>query len=234
MAVWLTWALLIVVGAYFLGSTPTGYLAGRWLKGIDIRQHGSGSTGATNVLRTLGKGPGFTVLGIDVIKGALAIALTRWLYSLPSVAQTAPATTNIEAWVPWATVLAGLAVLIGHSRSIWLGFTGGKSVASSLGVLFALHWPTALIAIGAFILTVSIARIVSLGSIVGAIAVPVAVIIAQEPLPIVLFGVAAALYILTTHRSNIQRILSGKEPRLGKKNKEERPSESPPPKATTH
>ncbi|MGF6308054.1 acyl-phosphate glycerol 3-phosphate acyltransferase [Bradyrhizobium sp. i1.8.4] len=114
--------------AYLFGATPTGYLAGKLLKGIDIREHGSKSTGATNVLRTLGKWPALVVLLVDVLKGAGAIAFARWfypwLYTLPSVMP--PAALDLQTWVPWAVGLAGLAALLGHGRSIWLNFTGGQ------------------------------------------------------------------------------------------------------------
>lgn len=226
MVVWLAWGGLTLVLAYLLGSLPTGYLAGRWLKGIDIRKHGSGSTGATNVLRTLGKGPGFTVLGIDVLKGASSVILTRWFYTLPMVTESAPSSVALESWVPWITIFAALMTVIGHSRSVWLGFTGGKSVASALGLLIALHWPTALIALGVFALTISISRIVSLGSLLGALTVPVVLAVTQQPLPLVLFGIATAMYILATHRRNIQRILNGCEPRIGQKSQDVQSSAS--------
>src|SRR5580692_11165087 len=105
--------------AYLFGSLPTGYLAGKLLKGIDLREHGSKSTGATNVLRTLGKWPALGVLLLDVLKGGCAIVFARWFYpwfyKLPSV--TPPTALNLNIWVPWAVCLAGLAVLLGHSRS---------------------------------------------------------------------------------------------------------------------
>ncbi|MGB3496183.1 MAG: glycerol-3-phosphate 1-O-acyltransferase PlsY [Elainellaceae cyanobacterium] len=214
MAGWIGWSLLTLAAAYVLGATPTGYLAGRWLKGIDIREHGSGSTGATNVLRTLGKGPGIAVLVIDMLKGIAAIALAQWAAALPAMNTAVP---DAVAWGAWLTVLAGFAAILGHSRSVWLKFTGGKSVATSLGILIALHWPTALIAIAVFAMTVLISRMVSLGSMLGAIAVPVVMAIAQQPLPSILFGMVAALYILATHRRNIQRIFNGTESRLGAK-----------------
>src|SRR5947208_16218489 len=115
--------------AYLIGSTPTGYLAGKLLKGIDIREHGSKSIGATNVLRTLGKWPALVVLLVDVLKGVGAIFFVRWfcpwLYTGSFV--TPPAALDLKTWTPWAVCLAGFAVLLGHSRSIWLNFAGGKS-----------------------------------------------------------------------------------------------------------
>src|SRR5437660_2805961 len=157
--------------AYLFGSTPTGYLAGKLLKGIDIREHGSKSIGATNVLRTLGKWPALVVLLVDALKGAAAIVFARWfypwLYSLPSV--TPPTAPDLQTWMPWAVCLAGLAVLLGHGRSIWLSFAGGKSAATGLGVLLAMSWPVGLGAVTAFGLAVAVFRIVSLGSMLGAL-----------------------------------------------------------------
>src|ERR1700754_1315796 len=139
MAFWMASAIGLVI-AYLLGSTPTGYLAGKLLRGIDIREHGSRSTGATNVLRTLGKWPALLVLLVDVLKGVAAIVFARWFYSwlstIPSV--TPPTALDLQSFAPWAVCLAGLAALLGHGRSIWLNFTGGKSAATGLGVLLAL------------------------------------------------------------------------------------------------
>ncbi|WP_448572896.1 glycerol-3-phosphate acyltransferase, partial [Trichothermofontia sp.] len=138
--------------AYLLGSLPTGYLAGYLLQGIDIRTQGSGSTGATNVLRTLGKGPAIVVLMVDVLKGVAAIYLIPW-FTQSGVQQALGTMANNLTLpqvlpLPWWVVGAGLAALLGHSRSIWLGFSGGKSVATGLGVLLALAWPVGLGALG--------------------------------------------------------------------------------------
>ena len=198
--------------AYLLGSLPTGYLVARQLKGIDIREHGSGSTGATNVLRTLGKGPGLFVFLVDIGKGVAAILLARNIGPLLNTG------VNIGFdWVPVLTVLAGAMALVGHSRSVWLGFKGGKSVATGLGIIFALHWPTGLIAFGMFGLMLALFRIVSLGSIMGAIAVPVTMVAMGQPLAYEIFAALAAFYVVNRHRSNIQRLLAGTEPRIGQK-----------------
>src|SRR5438067_2186230 len=158
--------------AYLFGSTPTGYLAGKLLKGIDIREHGSRSTGATNVLRTLGKWPALVVLLVDVLKGAGAIVFARWyyswLYSIPSV--MALAVPDLSAVAPRAVCLVGLAALLGHARSIWLNFTGGKSAATGLGVLLAMSWPVGLGAAAVFAVVLAVSRIVSLSSMLAALA----------------------------------------------------------------
>src|SRR5215467_3683604 len=130
MDFWIASAVGLVI-AYLFGSTPTGYLAGKLLKGIDLREHGSKSTGATNVLRTLGKWPALVVLIVDVLKGAGAIIVARWLFTVLSAPP--PTAFDLQVRVPWVVSLAGLAVLLGHSRSIWLNFAGGKSAATGLG-----------------------------------------------------------------------------------------------------
>ncbi|MHC2251869.1 glycerol-3-phosphate acyltransferase PlsY [Bradyrhizobium embrapense] len=201
--------------AYLLGSVPAGYLAGKLLRGIDIREHGSRSTGATNVLRTLGKWPALAVLLVDVLKGAAAIGFARWFYpwiwTLPSV--TPP--TDLQTLLPWAVCLAGLAVLLGHSRSIWLSFTGGKSAAAGLGVLLALSWPVGLGTAAAFGVVLAVSRMVSLGSMLAALTAIALVCGMEQPLPYRLLVIAGGLYVIARHRANIQRLLAGTEPRLG-------------------
>lgn len=215
--IWFTLCGAVLLLAYLLGSTPTGYTAARLIKGIDIREHGSGSTGATNVLRTLGKGPGLLVLLIDMLKGVLAIALVRWLFIFAANRNLIPASVNLSSWLGWIVALAGLAAILGHSKSIWLGFTGGKSVATSLGVLLAMSWQIGLITLAVFGLVLALSRIVSLSSICGAIAVSILMLLMRQPLPYQLFAFAGGLYVILRHRSNIQRLLAGTEPRLGQK-----------------
>lgn len=198
--------LLLV--AYLLGSFPTGYLAAKILKGIDIRDQGSGSIGATNVLRTLGKGPAIVVLLVDALKGAAAIALARWAYTF----------FNPEGLpLDWLVVLVGIAAVVGHSLPVWLNFKGGKSVATSLGILLAMSWQVGLSTFGVFAVVVAISRIVSLSSIAGAISVSLLMILFKEPLPYLGFAIAAGIYVIWRHRSNIQRLLAGTEPQIGQK-----------------
>jgi acyl phosphate:glycerol-3-phosphate acyltransferase len=216
------WIASVAGLAYLLGSAPTGYLAGKLLRGIDIREHGSRSTGATNVLRTLGTWPAVAVLLVDVLKGVAAIVFARWYYpwfeTLPSVT---PATTpDLQTWAPWVVCLAGLAVLFGHSRSIWLNFTGGKSAAAGLGVLLAISWPVGLGTAAAFGVALAISRIVSLSSMLAALTAIALVCGLEQPLPYRLLVIAGGLYVIVLHRANIQRLLTGTEPRLGQRSPE--------------
>lgn len=211
--------------AYLLGSLPTGYLAVKLLGGIDIRAHGSGSTGATNVLRTLGKWPALVVLLVDVLKGAGAIVFARWFYpwfhTLPSV--TPPPAFDPQAWMPWVVCLVGLAALLGHGRSIWLGFTGGKSAATGLGVLLAISWPVGLGAVAVFGGVLAVSRIVSLGSMLAALTAIALVYGLAHPVPYQLLVIAGGGYVILRHRANIRRLLAGTEPRLGQGGPEPKP-----------
>lgn len=204
---------LLLVAAYLLGSLPTGYLIARWMKGIDIRQYGSGGTGATNVLRTVGKGPAIAVLMIDLLKGLLAVLLVGLAW--PQVLTLATAGSLVLDWQPWVTMLAGVLAVVGHSKSVWINFTGGKSAASGLGVLLGLAWPVGLGAAATFGLTLALSRIVSLSSMAAAIATVILLAATGQPLPYGVLGSLGALYVILRHRSNIDRLLAGTEPRLG-------------------
>jgi glycerol-3-phosphate acyltransferase PlsY len=217
MNAWLVLGL-VLLAAYVLGATPTGYWAGKLLKDIDIRQYGSKSTGATNVLRILGRGPAIAVLLIDIFKGVAAIALTRYVYSLPNIAALPlPNGLPLGTWLPWAVMLSGLVAIVAHSKSMWIGFKGGKSAATALGVLFALSWQVGLGVAAAFLLMLALFRIVSLGSIAGAISASLWMIALRQPLPYLLLAIAGGIYVLITHRANIQRLLAGTEPKVGQK-----------------
>src|ERR1700760_4857467 len=221
MMFWIA-CLIGLVSAYLFGSVPTGYLAGKVLRGIDIREHGSKSTGATNVLRTLGKWPALVVLLIDIAKGAAAILFALWfypwLYASPSV--TPPAVPDLQTLLPWAVCLAGLAALLGHGRSIWLNFSGGKSAATGLGILLAISWPAGLGAAAVFCVTLAISRIVSLGSMLAALTAIALVCGLDQPWPYRLLVMAGGLYVIQRHRANIRRLLAGTEPPLGQSSPE--------------
>lgn len=216
MVFWMLNAVGLMI-AYLLGSIPTGYVAGKILKGIDIRQHGSRSTGATNVLRTLGKLPAAVVLVVDVAKGAGAIAFVRWVcpWLIALMSNPPPPASELQASAPWMVCAAGLAALLGHGRSIWLNFTGGKSAATGLGVLLAMSWPVGVGAAMVFGVVLAVFRIVSLGSMLAALAATAVVVGLPHPLPSRLLVIAGAAYVIARHRANIQRLLSGTEPRVG-------------------
>lgn len=207
--------LAITIGicllAYLFGSVPTGYLAGKLLQGIDIREHGSGSTGATNVLRTLGKVPGSIVLLIDALKGILAVAIAQTIFTLDLFPML-----PIE-WESYLVPLAATGALLGHSKSIWLNFGGGKSVATGVGVLLAMSWQVGLATIAVFAISLAISRIVSISSIVGAISVTVWMIVFNRPIPSIIFAIVGGIYVTWLHRKNIDRLITGTEPKLGQK-----------------
>ncbi len=201
----------LILTAYLLGSIPTGFLAGYWLQKINIREYGSGSTGATNVLRVLGTKAAVAVLLVDLLKGAIAVGIVKI-----SVVQV-PALALSETSTAWLVILTALMAVLGHSKSVWLNFTGGKSVATSLGTLLIMTPGVALAGVAAFGVTLAASRMVSLSSLVSAIAINLFMITFGEPLPYVIFAICAALYVFWRHRTNIERILAGTEPKIGQK-----------------
>ncbi len=166
----------------------------------------------------LGNGLRLVVLIVDALKGVAAIVFARWFYPWLNavLSTTSPTAFNFQVWVPWAVCLAGLAALVGHSRSIWSNFTGGKSAATGLGVLLAMSWPVGLGAATVFGLVLAIFRIVSLSSMVAALAAIVLICGLEQPLPYRVLVIAGSIYVIVRHRANIQRLLAGTEPRLGR------------------
>lgn len=217
MTAWLVFNGVLLLAAYLLGSIPTGYLLGRWLQGIDIREQGSGSTGATNVLRTMGKLPALVSLLVDIGKGLAAIALVHWTYSWPVATQLSPDVSFFNTWLPWMATLAGLMSLVGHSKSIWINFSGGKSVATSFGVLLGMSSSVALGTLGFFVLSVAISRIVSLSSMTAAIGASALMVLTHQPLAYQIFTIAGGIYVLWRHRSNLYRLWTGTEPKMGQR-----------------
>ncbi len=189
----------LVAASYLLGSIPFALIIGR-LHGIDIRQHGSGNVGATNVVRVLGRGPGILCFVLDFLKGV------------------APVAAGLSLGLPlWGVLLAAAATILGHSRSIFLKFTGGKSVATGAGTIVAMA-PMA--GVGALLIWGGVflsRRIVSLASITAAISLPILTWLTRQPLEVVGFSAVAAFYVVIRHRENIRRLRAGTEPRMERK-----------------
>lgn len=196
--------LLCLLAAYGLGSVPAGWLVVKWLRGVDLRQQGSGSTGATNVLRVVGRWPALAVLLVDVGKGTVAILLAK-------------------GWgaTPWQQLAVGLCALAGHSWPLWLGFRGGKAVATGLGVVLGLAPAVALACLGSFLLVLASVRMVSVASLTAGGLLPMLMVWGKAGsdarLPYTLLAMAATVLVVWRHRGNIKRIRMGQEPRLGRK-----------------
>ena len=191
---WLAPAAAIVLG-YLLGSIPFGVLLTRFAGAGDLRQIGSGNIGATNVLRTGRKGLAAATLLLDMAKGAAAVLLAEWLF-------------------PGTAVLGGMAAFLGHCYPVWLKFRGGKGVATLMGIVVALHWPSGLVYALVWLGLLAVLRISSLAGIAAAISAPVSVAYFGR-IDLVLLFLALALIVLWKHRDNVDRLLSGTEPRIG-------------------
>jgi len=210
---------VIAVAAYLLGSIPTGYLAGR-AKGIDIRTIGSGNIGATNAMRALGKPAGIVVLLVDAAKGFAACyfgafissRLCEWHAPSDSIVLFSPEEIGRFA------IIAGVFAVLGHDFTCWLKFKGGKGIATSAGVFFALA-PLALgIALGAWIIVFALSRYVSVASIAAAVALPAAVwMLPPHNLLLGIATTALGLLAIAKHKDNIERLFNGTERRFGKK-----------------
>ena len=203
----LLWAAGLILLAYVAGSIPTGY----WMaltKGMDIRTVGSGSTGATNVLRSVGKKEALVVFMVDIAKGYLPV---WWAMTLePSLWSS--------LGLPPYTIPVAVAVMpvVGHSRSIFLKFTGGKSAATGLGTCLALNPLAAGIIFAAWIIVLATSKIVSLASISASAVAPFVFYFSGSPPTILGFSVVGSLYVIIRHRSNLKRLMNGTESRIGK------------------
>jgi acyl phosphate:glycerol-3-phosphate acyltransferase len=197
--------VLALVAAYALGSIPAAYIAGQW-KGVDLRKHGSGNLGATNVFRVLGPRIGTVVFAFDMLKGAIPV-LFFWRYVDPSIAS--PGIIQI---------LCGVAAIAGHVRPMWLGFSrGGKGVATAGGVFLALAPVETGLALAAFALTLLASGYVSLGSLIAAALLPILLFIRDGVSPLFIVCAVIAVFVFWTHRANIGRLRQGTENRFGKR-----------------
>ena len=190
--------ITVVVTAYLIGSIPTGYIIVKTFTGQDIRTIGSGSTGATNVKRVMGKKWFFITMLLDALKGALPVILAKLF-----------ATTFTG--IGLLPVVAAVAVILGHSRSIFLKFTGGKSVASGVGTILALNWIVGLLIAVVWAVITYTSKYVSLGSIIAMAVSPFLMWWFKAPVAYTIYCALGAVYIIWLHRSNIQRLLKGEE-----------------------
>ena len=190
--------LITALIAYIVGSIPTGYLIVKSKTGEDIRQVGSGSTGATNVKRVLGKKWFFIVLLLDAFKGALPVVLAKIFATVGAKYGIAP-------------VIASIAVIVGHSKSVFLNFKGGKSVASGVGTILALNWQAGLVIAAIWASITYVSRYVSLGSIIALGVSPFIMYFIGAPLAYICYCLLGAIYIIYLHRENIKRLIQGCE-----------------------
>ncbi len=209
---------LIIVLSYLVGSIPTSIIVSKISKGIDIRDYGSGNAGGTNVMRVLGWKQGVLVIILDALKGVVVVVLiARLHYGSMPFANTTPFDdlTLIQ-------IIAGISAVIGHIWTVFAGFRGGKGIATALGMLLMISTVDMLIAIGVFVIVVTISRYVSLGSILGAIAVPLALVIRENIFNVNIpgyntllpFVVGLSLLVIFTHRRNVVRLLNGNESKI--------------------
>jgi glycerol-3-phosphate acyltransferase PlsY len=201
----LLYLAISVVLAYLIGSIPVAYIFGRMLKNLDIREHGSGNMGATNAFRVLGKGPGTIVLILDIIKGIIPVTVLANAFGLGD---------------PLSLVIISVAAVSGHNWTIFLGFKGGKGMATSLGVLMglAIQLPGLRIVLGLALLIWVVLFLalgyVSLASIAAAVALPILMVVFEAPFPMKVMGIVLCVFIVFRHSSNIKRLVKGQENRV--------------------
>jgi glycerol-3-phosphate acyltransferase PlsY len=192
--------ILMAVASYLLGSVPTGYLLSRWSGTRDVREFGSGSTGATNVLRVKGWKVALPVVAFDILKGSMPVLLASLWFGDPVF-----------------SALCGLLAVVGHCFPFSIGFRGGKGVATSLGAFAAIAWPPCLASVGLFLIVVGLTRFVSLGSILGALAFPLIVLAGGGSVAVAAVALAIAALVVIRHKGNIRRLLRGAERKLGER-----------------
>lgn len=214
---------IIVVLSYLVGAIPTSIIVSKAVKGIDIRQHGSGNAGGTNVMRVLGWKHGVMVIILDALKGVLAVIVVARLHygGLPFA--------NVSPFDDFTLVqiIAGISAVVGHIWTVFAGFKGGKGIATALGMLLMIVTIDMLIAVGVFLIVVTISRYVSLGSVLAAVTVPTAMFFRENVLhdsitsynTLLPFVIAVSLLVIYTHRKNVVRILNGTENKLSFKKK---------------
>ncbi|MEQ1823837.1 MAG: glycerol-3-phosphate 1-O-acyltransferase PlsY [Fimbriimonadaceae bacterium] len=191
--------VLFFLGAYLLGSVPVGFLVGK-ARGVDLREVGSGNIGATNTLRTLGKGPGYFVFACDVLKGVIPAVLAKLYF-------------HSNDW----GFFVGIAAVFGHALSPFLGFKGGKGIATGLGVLLGSVTLVGLSSFGLFLFVMAFCLIVSLSSVIAAAALPFWGLLYHES-PIMIGALCVmGIYLVSRHRTNFERLRQGTEPRFGQK-----------------
>lgn len=208
----------IVILSYLIGSIPTSIIITKAAKGIDIRDHGSGNAGGTNVMRVLGWKHGLLVIILDALKGVLAVVVVARLHYGSMPFENATPFDDFTL----VQIIAGISAVIGHIWTVFAGFKGGKGIATALGMLFMIVTVDMLIALGIFVVVVTISRYVSLGSLAGAVAVPLTLIVRENVfhvdipnyntlLPFVIF---LAVLVIFTHRKNVVRLLNGSESKI--------------------
>jgi len=206
--------ILVFILAYLIGSLPSAVWIGKWFHNIDVREHGSGNAGATNVIRVLGWKTGIPVLLIDVAKGALATLLPVFFKLAES---DSALLTNLQ-------IIAGVTAITGHIFPVFAGFRGGKGVATIFGVLLALHPLLTLSCMGVFLAVLLITGIVSVSSMIAGIAFPVFLFVLFDSPSVVfrIFSILVAIALVITHRKNIGRLMRGEEKKLFKFGKKEK------------
>ncbi len=197
---------MLIIGCYLVGSIPFGVIVGRAWRGVDVREYGSRNIGFSNVLRVLGWGPASVVALGDVLKGAGPVLAGRGMLELWGMPQS-------DLWV----LAVAVAPILGHSFSVFLGFRGGRAVATTFGVLLGMSWPAALVALGVWLLLVGTTRYISVSSMGASVAIPAYLVIAGGRWEWTVFRSAVGLLIVRRHIPNIGRLLRGTEAKIGQR-----------------